>query len=107
MKMPVVGPNSPKSVILDSGASISVAPASFFPKIALDTSCSNEYKLQDASGTTLKTHGTRQVPLKLGRATVRILFVICDVVMPLLSTNELLPAGVSVTLKQEGSFLFI
>ena len=104
VKMPVVGPNSPKSVILDSGASISVAPASFFSKVVLDTSCNNEYKLQDASGSALKIHGTRQVPFKLGRATVNILFVICDVVMPLLSTNDLLSAGVSVTLKKEGSF---
>ena len=62
----------PKSVILDSGATVSVAPKSFYTKIPLEQVCNNEYKLQNASGGDLEIYGTRIVPFKLGRATIKI-----------------------------------
>ena len=45
-----VGAEDPKSVILDSVATVSVAPKSFYTKIPLGKVCNDEYKLQNASG---------------------------------------------------------
>ena len=82
-----------------------MAPKSFYTKIPLEQVCNNEYKLQNASGGDLKIYGTRMIPFKLGRATIKIKFVICEVVAPLLSTNDLNSMGVSVVLSHEGSVL--
>ena len=92
-------------MILDSGAAVSVAPKSYFNRIPLEDNCNPEYRLQNASGDQLKIYGTRKVPFKLGRATIKIRTVICDVVQPLIATNDLLTKGVSVTLGTNGSYL--
>ena len=105
MQIPYAGKSSPQSVIIDSGAAVSVAPKSYFNRIPLNTDCSQEYRLQNASGDKLKIYGTRLVPFKLGRATITVKTVICDVVQPLLATNDLLNKGVSVTLGTSESYI--
>ena len=59
-----------------------MAPKSFYTKIPLEAVCNNEYKLQNASGGDLEIYGTWIVPFKLGTATIKIKFVICEVVAP-------------------------
>ena len=105
VQIPYAGKSSPQSVIIDSGDAVSVAPKSYFNRIPLGSNCNPEYRLQNASGDQLKIFGTREAPFKLGRATIKVRTVICDVAQPLVATNDLITKGASVALGTNGSYL--
>ena len=94
-------------IIIDSGASVSVAPYDSFSKQELDKTEKNKYRIQNASGAKIKIYGSRNVPFKFDNHTILIKFIICDVIQPLISTNDLLNAGATVIIDKEDPMIKI
>ena len=94
-------------IIIDSGASVSVAPYDSFSKQELDKTEKNKYRIQNASGAKIKIYGARNVPFKFDNHTILIKFIICDVIQPLISTNDLLNAGATVIIDKEDPMIKI
>ena len=94
-------------IIIDSGASVSVAPYDSFSKQELDKTEKNKYRIQNASGAKIKIYGARNVPFKFDNHTILIKFIICDVKQPLISTNDLLNAGATVIIDKEDPMIKI
>ena len=96
---------TPATVIFDSEATLSVAPKSYYNRVPLSRACENEYNLQDPEGMPIKVYGTRVIPFKFDRATIKILVVVCDVAYPVLATKELIHNGISLTFCNKQSFI--
>ena len=92
-------------MILDSEAALSVAPKSYFNRVPLTKDCRDEYNLHDPQGNTIKVYGTREVPYKFGRSTIKIKVVVCDVAYPVIATQQLIHKGVSLTISNNNSFI--
>ena len=92
-------------MIFDSDATISVAPKSYYNRVPLNRACVNEYNLQDPAGNPIKVYGTRKIPFKFDRATIRMDVVICDVAHPVFATKELIHNGISLTFCNKHSFI--
>ena len=63
------------------------------------------YTLQDSQGNLIKVYGTRKIPYKLGKATVKITVVVCDVAYPVIATQQLINKGVSLSFCNTQSFI--
>ena len=92
-------------MILDSEAALSVAPKSYFNRVPINKDCRDEYNLQDPQGNPIKVYGTREVPYKFGRATIKIKVLVCDVAYPVIATQQLIQKGVSLTFCSNNSFI--
>ena len=105
INVPIAEVETPSTVIVDSDATISVAPKSYYNRVPLDRACENEYNLQDPAGNPIKVYGTRKIPFKIERATIRMDVVICEVAYPVFATKELIQKGVSLTFCSKQSFI--
>ena len=105
INVPIAEVETPSTVIVDSEATISVAPKSFYNRVPLDRTCENEYNLQDPAGNPIKVYGTRKIPFRIERATIRMEVVVCDVAYPVFATKELIQKGVSLTFCSKQSFI--
>merc|ERR1711911_34136 len=92
-------------IIIDSGASIPVAPKNFCTKMPLGMKNKDQYKIQNASGKKLKVYGTRQIPFTFNQNKIFLKFIICDVVQPLISTNDLLNAGTAIIIEKQNPMI--
>ena len=93
--------------MLDSGAAISVAPYAEFKNVKLQKDERHMYHLQSATGKKLQIYGTKDVPFQFGNDTIYIKVVICDVTIPLLSTNDMIQKGISVYLDKNTPYLHV
>ena len=98
--MPSIKPGCEPSYILDSGAAVSVAPYGTFKNVKLIRETKGNYRLQNAPGKELSIYGTKKVAFKLGKKSVFITVVICDVTQTLPSTNDLNESGITVVLQK-------
>ena len=67
------------SIIIDTGAAVSVAPKRFGNVSSRNVTEKNDYNLVTASGSRLKVFGTQEVRWRFGDDILIIKFVICDV----------------------------
>lgn len=86
---------SKRKFLIDTGAEVSIIPASTIDKHTR----TSERKLTAANGTTIRSFGTRQVPLVLGSHRFTWSFVVAEVERPILGADFLRHTGLLVDLK--------
>jgi hypothetical protein len=85
---------SGRRFLVDTGANVSVFPG---PAAAQDNPCHT--RLEAANGTTIRTYGTRTIPISINNRRYEWSFVIADVTQPLLGADFLSAQGLMVDLR--------
>ena len=94
----------PWALLVDTGAATSVAPQSFAPHLELIPAPST-FQLATATGEAIKIFGLRHVHLQCQDLSVKVSFVIADVVTPILGLDTLTQHNLSLSFEHDQSFL--
>ena len=81
----IIDDNSSTSILIDTGAFVSIWPASSQDRI--DSPKGSTIVLKAANGSNIPTYGTRLITLQFGKQRFRWRFVLADVLRPLLGAD--------------------
>ena len=93
-------------ILVDTGAATSVAPKSFASDIELSPAPST-LQITTATGKAIKTYGLRTVHLHSQGLSLKVTFVIADVVTPLLGLDAILKDSLSLHVGQNLEHLLV